>query len=207
MKLAIFGATGPTGLALTAQALEAGHEVTALARNPARMTISHSELRVIEGNALDLAAVEKTVAGSEAVLSCLGIKPFAEKATQSRAGSNIIAAMKKCGVRRLIVETAYGVGESLELASVGMRMVFKFLLSWTYNDKEIEEREIKASGLDWTIVRPTALLNGPRTGKYRVGDDLRLGIGSKIDRADVADFMLKQLTSKEWLRRAPTITK
>lgn len=206
MKVAIFGATGPTGLALTRQALEAGHEVTVLARNPARMKLEHSRLSIIHGDALDPMKVKETIDGSEAVLSCLGVKPFAEKATQSRAGSNIIRAMRELRVRRLIVETAYGVGESRALASVGMRAVFRLLLSWTYNDKEIEEREIKASGLDWTIVRPTALRSGPLTGKYRVGEDLRLSIGAGINRADVADFMLRQLSSSEWLRRAPTIT-
>ncbi|HWR36864.1 MAG TPA: SDR family oxidoreductase [Clostridia bacterium] len=206
MKLVIFGATGPTGLALTQQALHAGHEVTALARNPARMTIAHPKLRIVQGDVLDPPAVEQVVIGAEAVLSCLGVKPFAGKQVQSRAGRHIVSAMQKHGVRRFIMESAYGVAESRSLASPALRAMISVFLSWTYNDKEVEEAEIKASGLDWTIIRPTALRNGPRTGKYRVGDDLCLGLGTWINRADVADFMLKQLTSTEWVRRTPAIT-
>ncbi len=203
MKLAIFGATGPTGLELTKQALSMGHEVVALARNPARMTVSSEKLRVVQGNVLDAAAVERVIGGSDVVLSCLGIRPFAPKGTQSRAMHNILTAMQKVGVRRLVVESAYGVGESRALATP---LAFTLLLSWTYNDKEVMEAEVKRSGMDWTIVRPPQLRDGPRTGKYRVGDDLRLGLGTWINRADVAEFMLQQAVSTKWAGKAPTIS-
>ncbi len=207
MKLAIFGATGPTGQQLVKQALEQGHSVTALARTPEKLTIRHSSLRMLKGNVLDMAAVEETIAGSDAVLSCLGRRnPFRGKGDVWKGTHNIIVAMKKAGVRRLIVESAYGAGSSREFASVGMKLVTSTLLGWAYKEKELLEPEVMSSGLDWVIVRPPALRDGPKTGEYRVGERLRLSVRNWINRADVADFMLKQAASDEWLRKTPTIS-
>lgn len=206
MKLAVFGATGATGQQIVQQALEQGHSVIALARNPERLPIQHSSLQVVRGDVRDLPAVEETISGADAVLSCLGRRPFRDKDAVWRGTRNIIATMKKLGVRRLIVESAYGTGSSRTLAGAGLRIITGTILKWAYREKEILEPDIAASGLDWVIVRPPALRNGPRTGAYRAGDDLRLGVGAWINRADVADFMLRQLTSDEWLRKTPAIS-
>lgn len=207
MKLAVFGATGPTGQQLVKQALEQGHSVTALARTPERLAIQHSSLRIVKGNVLDIAAVEEVVAGVDAVLSCLGRRnPFSGKGDVWKGTHNIIVAMKKRGVRRLIVESAYAAGNSREFASLGMKLVTSTLLGWAYQEKAVLEPDVMSSGLYWVIVRPPALRDGPRTGNYRASEGLRLSVWNWINRADVADFMLKQVASDEWLRKTPTIS-
>jgi putative NADH-flavin reductase len=206
MKIAVFGATGATGQQVVQQALEQGHSVTALARMPERLAIHHSSLKIIKGNVLDPAAVEQTVSGADAVLSCLGRRPFRDKDAVWKGTHNIIEAMKKLGVRRLIVESAYGAGSSRGLSSIGMFLVTNTILKWAYREKDLEEPEIMNSELDWVIVRPPALRNGPKTGKYRVGEEMRLGTMNWINRADVADFMLRQVSSQEWLRKTPSIS-
>jgi len=206
MKIAVFGATGATGQQVVQQALEQGHSVTVLARNPERIAIHHSSLKIIKGNVLDTATVEHAVQGADAALSCLGRRPFRDKDAVWKGTHNIIEAMKKLGVRRLIVESAYGAGSSRSLSSIGMFLVTNTILKWAYREKELEEPEIMNSQLDWVIVRPPALRNGPKTGKYRTGEGLRLSTMNWINRADVADFMLRQLTSDEWLRKTPAIS-
>jgi putative NADH-flavin reductase len=206
MKIAVFGATGATGQQVVQQALEQGHSVTALARMPERLAIHHSSLKIIKGNVLDPAAVEQTVSGADAVLSCLGRRPFRDKDAVWKGTHNIIEAMKKLGVRRLIVESAYGAGSSRGLSSIGMFLVTNTILKWAYREKDLEEPEIMNSELDWVIVRPPALRNGQKTGKYRVGEEMRLGTMNWINRADVADFMLRQVSSQEWLRKTPSIS-
>jgi putative NADH-flavin reductase len=207
MKLAVFGATGPTGQQLVKQALERGHSVTALARTPEKLAIQHSSLRVVKGNVLEMRVVEETIAGSDAVMSCLGrSSPFRGKGDVWKGTHNIIEAMKKLGVRRLIVESAYAAGSSREFASLGMKLVTSTLLGFAYQEKAILEPDIMSSGLDWVIVRPPALRNGPKTGQYRSGEGLRLSTLSWINRADVADFMLRQIASDAWLRKTPAIS-
>ncbi len=207
MKLAVFGATGPTGQQLVQQALEQGHSVAVLARTPEKLAIQHSSLRIVKGNALDMTAVEETISGADAVLSCLGRRsPFKGKGDVWRGTLNIVVAMKKLGVRRLIVESAYAAGNSRAFAGLGMKLVTSTLLGWAYKEKELLEPDVMSSGLDWVIVRPPALRDGLRTGKYRAGAELKLSVWNWINRADVADFMLKQVTSDEWLRKTPTIS-
>ncbi len=207
MKLAVFGATGPTGQQVVKQALEQGHSVTALARTPEKLRIQHSSLRIVKGNVLDMAAVEETISGSDAVLSCLGRRsPLSGKGDVWRGTHNIVVAMKKLGARRLIIESAYGAGSSRDFASLGMKLVTSTLLGWAYHEKAVLEPDVMSSGLDWVIVRPPALRDGPKTGEYRVGERLRLSVRNWINRADVADFMLKQVASDEWLRKTPTIS-
>jgi len=206
MKIALFGATGPTGQQVVQQALEQGHTVTGLARNPAKLTIESARLKIVQGNILDTAAVEAVIKGSDAVLSCLGRRPFRDKGVVVEGMRNIVSMMKKLGVRRLIIESAYGAGNSYALASAGMKFVVSTILHWAYKEKEMMEPEVASSGLDWTIARPPALRDGARTGKYRAGEDLRLSVGNWINRADVADFMLKQIDSDEWVRKTPAIS-
>lgn len=206
MNIALFGATGPTGQRVVQQALELGHSVTALARNPAKLAVQNPRLKVVQGNVLDPVAVEEVIKGNDAVLSCLGRRPFRDEGVVVQGTRNVIAAMKKLGVRRLVIESAYGSGNSRALASPGMKLVVGTILHWAYREKEIMEPEVAASGLDWIIARPPALRNGERTGKYRADEDLRLSVGNWINRADVADFMLKQIDSNEWLRKTPAIS-
>ena len=140
MKIAVFGATGATGQQAVQQALEQGHTVTALARIPERLAIHHSSLKIIRGNVLDPAAVEQTVSGADAVLSCLGRRPFRDK-DGVEGTHNIIEAMKKLGVRRLIVQSAYGAGSSRGLSSIGMFVVTNTLLKWAYRERSLRSRK------------------------------------------------------------------
>ncbi len=206
MKIVIFGSTGGTGRCLVEQALSAGHEVTAFARNPSNILIHHERLAVLQGDVLDPAKVEAAVAGQQAVVSALGVGLGGNKRVRSRGAENIIAAMQKFGVRRLVVESSYGVGDSLADASFMLRLVFQTVLRSTYEDKAREDAVIRGSDLEWIVVRPAALTNAPRRGQYRVGEHLKLGLGTKIARADVAEFMLKQLSDDAWVRRYPALS-
>ncbi len=203
MKLLIFGATGGTGLELVKQALAEGHEVTAFARTPSKLAIQHPKLRVAQGDILDAASIEKAMEGQDAVLSTLGGKTTKQNTTMSDGTKNIIRAMEKFGVRTFICETAWGVGDSRPYSGfIYGKIMIPFFLKHPYADKEIQERYIRESGLDWVIVRPTRLTNGAKTGKYHVVTDYsQANIKGTISRADVAEFMLEQLLSKSHLRK------
>jgi putative NADH-flavin reductase len=206
MKIAIFGSTGGTGRELVRQALEQNHIVTAFARTPSKIgDLRHENLEIVEGNVINLDDVEKAVIGQEAILSALGSPSLkAGDTTLSNGTKNIIRTMEKHGVRRFICETSLGVGDSDgQPGFFFTKIVVPFLLKNVFADKEIQERDIKASRLDWIIVRPGRLTNGKKTEKYRHGLDK--AIAGSISRADVADFMLKQLARDEYLRKTPAI--
>lgn len=204
MRVLVVGATGGTGRELVSQALEQGHQVAAFARNPAKVREKHDRLRVVRGDVLDLPSVEAAVQGQDAVLCALGHKLwFSPAPILSRGTENILRAMQKHGVRRLVCETALGVGDSAGRLGVYYTLfVIPFILPLYYLDKERQEHAIRASDLDWVIVRPGALTNGKKRGKYRHG---RVGnflwtVG--VSRADVADFMLKQLAADTYRKLA-----
>jgi putative NADH-flavin reductase len=188
VKVVVFGSTGGTGLQLVRQALALGHEVTAFARRPAALGIAHERLRVVEGDALRRDSVEDAVEGQEAVLSALGTRSLFRRITLlSRSAELILGAMTGRGIRRLIVETSLGVGDSRgQLGPIGKGAVMLFLAR-IYADKERQEAVIRASDLDWTILRPAMLTNGPLTGRYRTWSGAAPGpAASRISRADVA---------------------
>jgi putative NADH-flavin reductase len=206
MRLAIFGGTGGTGLELTRQALENGHSVRVLVRNPNRMPLSNANMRIVLGNVLDHESVTKTMSGADAVLSCLGQGTLLRNTRLVSVGTRlIIEVMKEHGVRRLVVESAFGAGESLALANVFQKMIFASLLAAPYEDKNLMEPEVKASGLDWTIVRPTALSNGTRTGRYKVASGIKVPGLASVTRADVATAMLRAVEERLWVGESPTM--
>jgi putative NADH-flavin reductase len=206
MKVVIFGATGSVGRLMVAQALEEGHTVTAFARDPAKLSITHPNLRVIQGDAMDPAAVEQAVRGQDAVVCALGAG--AKGTIRSEGTRNIVAAMERAGVRRLVCQSSLGVGDSRENLNFFWKYVmFGMLLREAYADHVAQESQVMRSALDWTIVRPGAFTDGPRTGRYRHGfaaDDK--AITFKVSRADVAEFMLKQLTDRSYLRKTPALS-
>jgi len=208
MNLLIVGATGGTGRALVEQALNQGHTVTAFVRSPERMKISHERLSITRGNVLDPESVDSAVRGKDAVLSALGHKRwFIKTSILSKGTQNIIAAMEKHGVKRFICETALGIGDKKgRLGLYYTLFVEPVMLYFYFRDKERQEDLIKHSKLDWIIVRPGQLTNGRKRGTYRHGIDLGNWILTlRISRADVADFMLKQLTDDSYLRKTPVI--
>ena len=205
MRLAIFGGTGGTGLELTRQALERGHNVRVLVRNPNRMPLVNPNMRLVLGNVLDQESVTKTVLGTDAVLSCLGQRNLVKNTRVVSEGTRLMmAVMRQHGVRRLVVESAFGAGESLAQANLVERLVFATLLWAPYEDKNLMEPEVKASGLEWTILRPTRLTNGPLTGRYTVSAGRPAT--SSVSRADVAAAMLRAVEERLWVGKSPAVT-
>jgi putative NADH-flavin reductase len=204
MHIAIFGATGLTGRCLVEQALDQGYDVTAFARNPASVTTRHVRLSILRGDVFDPASVREAVANQEAVLCTIGGHDRLRVALSGHPRApelctigtrNILDAMKTCGVSRLICLSAWGIGDSKGRVPVIFRnVIFPLLMKEEYEDKGSQEQLIEQSNLDWTIIRPARLTNGPHTGRYRVNSSLEFSLRSSISRADVADNMLKQLT-------------
>ena len=219
MRLVIFGPTGGTGRRLLERAIAEGHDVIAFVRDPSRMTASHQRLDVVAGDAFDPGRVREAVASNEAVISVLGSRqpsnplhprrPGDPDGVASAGSANIIAAMKEHGVRRFVCQTAWGVGESRQdpgfAGAFFMKVLVPPLLRDEYADKEAQEKLVRQSDLEWVIVRPMILTNGPWTNDYRAGLDLKPGRRPYISRADVADFLMRQLTDDTFVRNAPAI--
>ena len=206
MKVLIIGATGATGQILMREALAQGHEVTALARNPSAVAPEDPRLRVLEGNALDVSSVEAAVAGQDAVLVALGTRSTRPTKLFSESTHNIIGAMDKHGVRRLVCITGVGAGDSK--GHVGFlydRIILPFVVRNVYEDKDRQEEAVQQSDLDWVIVRPARLIDKPARGEYKVF----LGgsyTAKTISRADVADFMLAQMKDSTYVHKTPVIS-
>ena len=206
MKLAIFGATGKTGIELVKQALEQGHAVTAFVRDPARLAIEDENLTFVTGDVFDAASVVKAVKGQDAAICALGAGSDLKKTTIRTTGTiNIISGMQRHNVRRLLVVTAMGTGESWNRLSLVNKFFYATLLKSSREDHESQETAVKESGLDWTIVRPSGLTDTPRIGVYDVGEDIA-ATTSKIARADIADLILKELKENSLIGKAVTIT-
>lgn len=208
MKLLIFGSTGSIGRPLVEQALEQGHTVTAFARNPAKLDIQHTNLKVVQGDVMDLASVEQAVQGQDAVLCVLGSGGQRKGTIRSKGTRQIIQAMEKAGVRRLICQTTLGAGESWgNLNFFWKYIMFGAFLREVFADHERQENYVTQSHLDWTIVRPGAFVDGKRTGQYRHGfPSTDKTTELKIARADVADFLLKQLANDSYLYKTPSVS-
>ena len=206
MKVLIFGATGATGQCLMKQALVFGHEVTAFARNPSAIASPGDErLSVVRGDVLEPDSINAAMVGQEAVLCALGVKSFSATTVLSTGTKNIVAAMEKSGTRRIVCESSLGVGDSKNqtgfiFGKIIVPLVFKNL----FEDKDRQEGELRQSNLDWVIVRPARLTNDPQKGGYRVVTD-NGKVGIKISRADVAAFMLEQLTNDQYLKKTVAI--
>lgn len=203
MRLAVFGATGGTGQQIVRQALDQGHEVAALVREPGKMTLQHAHLTLMEGNVLDRAAVDHTLAGADAVLISLGNTPNNPNLVVSSGTGVILDAMQAAGVKRVIVISSLGVGDSKDQVPFFFKALIATALRGAFQDKEAQEKLVMQSGSDWTIIRPGGLTDGPATGVYRAGDDR--SIGGQVARADVAAFALAQLASDEYLHKTPAI--
>ena len=209
MRLLVIGATGATGRELVQQALTQGHQVTAFVRDPAKLQIEHANLRMAKGDVLDYATVEGAMRGQEAVLSALGHRLFFyPNRIQSEGMRNILRAMKACDVRRLICQTALGIGSSVgRLGLPHTVFIVPLILPFYFWDKIRQEELIRASDRDWILVRPGLLKNGPARGTYRYGLDAGNYFWPfPIARADVAAFMLKQLSDDTYLGLAPGIS-
>lgn len=207
MKLLIFGATGLTGRHLVDQALKANHTVTAFARNPVKLEIKHPNLRIVQGDVMEMDSIERAMPGQDAVLSVLGDGD--KKSTLRSEGTRrIMESMKKAGITRFVSTSTLGIRDTRTiLPPLYTYFLVPFILKHAFNDHARQEELIERSNLDWTIVRPAALTNGPLTGNYHHGFPVtQKGLKLKISRADVAEFILKQVNNNLYIRKAPGIS-
>lgn len=202
MRLLVLGAGSGTGRLLTERALAAGHRVTAVARRLGALA-EHPALTRLEGSVLDAGLVERAVAGQDAVAWTVGIGGSRRAVTLfSAGGAVLLAAMAHAGVRRLVVVTGVGAGESRGHGGfVYDRFVFPLFTRGSYEDKDRLEALVRASGLDWTIVRPAVLTDGPARGRFRVIEELAGVTLRRVARADVAAFLLSTLEGGAHSRR------
>ncbi len=206
MKLLVFGASGATGIQVVEQALTLGRAVTAFVRDPAKIEIKNANLAIVQGDIMDESTVRSAFDNHDAVICCLGTSPNKVETVRSDGTANILHAMEQTDTRRLITQTSLGYADGKATLNrspwIFKHIIVPLFLKKAFEDHERQEEIVRQSPVDWTIVRPGGLTNGERSGQYRHGfayDDKT--IKSRISRADVADFMLKQLTSKEYSRK------
>jgi putative NADH-flavin reductase len=213
MRIAIFGANGATGRLLTERCLAAGHTVTALLRSPEAFPY-RDRVTVIQGSAFDYDAVARTINGAEIVFTALGAKsPLRNENVLPRAVPLIVKAMQKSGVdgtpptRRIIaLGSAGALPDSLSKQPAWQRwliqnILYTYLLKWPVHEQIVQHLALLSSGLDWTMVMPPRLTNFRARSSYRIDGEALPAHGSRISRADVADFMMQQIESTAWLRR------
>lgn len=202
----MFGSTGKTGKEICGQALERGLDVTAFARHPLDLSILMDHIRVIRGDVLDQERVRMALAGADAAICTIGSSlRERNKPIESLGTETILRAMREEQVARLVLVSAFGVGDSREMMTPTHEKLLTMILGPILDDKERQEILVTESELDWIIVRPVRLARGDATGVYRIGEHLAPSVDSKISRADVAHFVLNQLSSDEYVGRAVTI--
>src|SRR5262249_41561325 len=194
----IIGASRGIGLETVRAALEAGHSVRAMARSARRIPVDHPKLEKMAGDALEMATVKRALTGVDVVTQSLGVSAGPEiilKPTRffSKATRVLVTAMEEAQVKRLICVTGFGAGDSRGRGGFLYSAAFHLLLGRVYDDKDVQERIVRRSKLDWVIVRPVILTDGPKTNAYRALVDPRGWTCGFISRADVADFLVKQI--------------
>ncbi len=205
MKLIVFGATGKTGMEVVKQALAGGHEVTAFVRDSAKMPLENDRLHLKVGDVFDSAAVAEAIQGQNTVVCSLGTSSLGKTTIRSTGTANIIKAMQENDVKRLLVVSAMGIGDSWSTLSTSNKLIFNTLLRSSRKDHEEQEALVMDSGLDWIIVRPSGLTDTAVTGSYDVGQGI-MAKTSRIPRADVAHFIVREMDDNAFVGKAVTIT-
>jgi putative NADH-flavin reductase len=208
MRVLIIGASKGIGLETTRQALAAGHSVCAFARSADAIRLQDAKLDKFRGDALKVADVEAALEGVDVVIQALGVgfgDLFRPVRLFSDATRVLIRAMKAKGVNRLIVVTGFGAGDSREAIGLMRSLPFSLVFGRAYDDKSEQERLIRQSSLEWTIARPGLLTDGRRTGRAKILADPSQWRNGTISRADVADFLVRQIEDRTYLRKAPVL--
>lgn len=206
----IMGASRGIGLAAVKQSLASGHRVRAFARSAGRIAVDDPNLEKFSGNALDAKDVSAALEGADVVIQALGIAAGPSMILGpvdlfSGATRILIPAMEEANVRRLICVTGFGAGDSRDHIGCIQRIPFKIVFGRAYGDKDIQERLIRESKLDWVIARPGVLTNGPETGQYQVLTEPRQWRNGIISRSDVADFLVRQIEDDSNLGKTPVL--
>ena len=206
----VVGSSRGIGLETVRQALNAGHSVRAFARTAARIGVDDARLETHQGDARNRDDLIAALAGIDTVILVLGVPAGPQLVLGpidlfSAATRAVLAAMKEAGVTRLICVTGLGAGDSLESIGCLQRIPFRLILGRAYDDKSIQEQLIRDSAVDWVVARPVILTNGPKTGRYRVLAKPREWRNGLISRADVADFLVKQIENDTYLGQAPVL--
>jgi len=203
MNIAVFGASGKTGILIVFQALNQGHVVTAFARQPSKVPIQHKNLKVIEGDVLDPERVRMAVEGQDAVLCALGVNKNKPNTVLSDGTRNILDAMEPAGVKRFICMSSAGV-----LGNDGGfwfgKIFMPLFLRHVFDDKKRQVTVIRESNAEWVIIRPTALTDSPKTNTYKINPGNPTS--RSVPRADVADFMLRLAADKKYDGTMPAIS-
>jgi putative NADH-flavin reductase len=200
MKLLVLGAGGGTGRVLVAQAVALRHEVTAFGHRAGQD--AQAGVRYVSGDVRDEHLVESLTGGQDAVLDALGTRrPWVRTTLETDASRLVIAAMRRDGVRRLLAVSSIGVGDSIANVNAFYRMLMPLFFRGVLPDKEGMEAEVRSSGLDWTIVRPAGLTNGPLTGSVEIVSPESGRSVRRISRADVAAFMLREVEVEAYVGR------
>lgn len=208
MKVIVFGATGTVGTCAVNALLQDGHHVTAFARRPERLTLSHDRLTLIAGDALQQEEVAEAIRGHDSVVVTLGAGASLAGRVRSQGTLNVIRGMQRHGVRRLICQSTLGAQESwANLNFFWKRIMFGLLLRAAFHDHELQEKLVQASGLDWTIVRPGAFAKGPERADVREGfPPTERGLSLKVPVANIARFLARQVADRRYAGRAVSLS-
>jgi uncharacterized protein YbjT (DUF2867 family) len=204
MKILLIGATGGTGREILPRLLAAGHTVTALVRRPEAITAKHERLVLMPGGVRDPDVVDRAVQGQDAVMCAFGPRALGKDDIQEVLMRNLVGAMTKQGVKRLVNLSAWGAQDSQKTISLMQVILQGVLLSNIFADKKRGEKLLFASDLDYVNVCPGRLLNKPARGGVKASADGE-GIRHSMTRADLAQWMVEQLTSDIWVRKSPVI--
>lgn len=205
-KIGIFGGTNGVGKECVKQALSEGYNLTVLARDPSKLSdIKHENLKIIKGDVLNSQSVDEVCSGNEVILNCLGSKVLRGNGVDicSKGTEIILNSMKKLGPKKIITCTSLGTGDSYARCSFFTKLFVNLIIKNPIADKVIQEDLIKKSGLDFIIIRPSGLIDKPGKGNYTVSFDIS---GGRVARADVANWIVKQINSNEWIGKSPSMT-
>ncbi|MBA3420752.1 MAG: NAD(P)H-binding protein [Thermoleophilaceae bacterium] len=216
MRVLVLGAGGASGRRIVDRALAEGHEVTAFARQPSSLEIDHSHLTAARGDVLAPETLEATMPGQDAVVWAVGghdlLRTLLHGQRRQRrlcadGTANVLRAMRSADVPRFLCQSSWGVGDSHGRAPAHFRViVFRTLLRAELADKEAQERLVRASDRQWTIVRPSRLTDDPATGRYRAGPGLPFSVRAHVPRADVADLLVRELSERRFVRETVEVT-